>query len=224
MTTRWAVPKEWDGDTVAVLAGGPSLCPEIADQVKGKVRVVAISNVGIPTKDSESGEMLPAIAPWAEALVSSDAKWWNQYKGHWQNFPGRKITVRDAVAYSEIFSLELSHRIPFDPRPTHVVTGGNSGYVGVHVSVQFGARQVLLCGFDMREARHEATGRKRKHYFGNHAGSCNTSMKFDKWIANFRRLAPKMREMGIEIINCTPKSALDMFPNRRLSEVLNGVG
>lgn len=47
----------------AVLASGESMNQEVADSVRGKCKVIAVSDTW-------------QLAPWADALVSADAGWW----------------------------------------------------------------------------------------------------------------------------------------------------
>ena len=74
MTTQWTVPPLWQGETCAVLASGPSMSREVAELVRGRVRVIAVNNQGIDTE--VNGKLEPALAPWADVLYAADAKWW----------------------------------------------------------------------------------------------------------------------------------------------------
>jgi hypothetical protein len=212
MTTPWSVPKDWVGETVAILASGPSMNRACADYVKGKCRVIAVNNQGIDTV--VDGVVVPAIAPWADMLYASDAKWWMEYKDRALKFAGEKVTLGEIVPFPEVLSLKLSIRVPFDAREDSVVAGGNSGYAALHVAAQRGASRILLCGYDMREVNGA------RHWFGKHEGRLETSQKYNNWILNFTRLAPVLSNMGIEVLNCTPKSALKAFKNVGLETVI----
>jgi len=217
MTTPWTIPRDWDGDTVAILASGPSMSAEVAGMVRGRCRVVAVNNQGIPTVHAVTGRVLPALAPWADMLYASDAKWWMQYQADARKFAGDKVTVRDVLPFPEVLSLQLSTAIPYDPRPTHVVTGGNSGYQATHIAAQRGARRILLCGFDMRQVQGS------KHWFGDHPGKLNSPQRYTTWINNFAELGKALAAVGVELINCTPKSALVGLRRMTLAEALPNV-
>lgn len=212
MTTKWEVPREWVGETVAILASGPSMSRETAEYVRGKCRVIAINNQGIPT--DVDGVRQPAMAPWADVLYAADAKWWVHYADRALKFEGLKVTIRHMTTYPEVLHLEQSTSQPFDDRPTHLVTGGNSGYQAIHLAAHFGATRILLCGYDMRQISN------RKHWFGDHPGKLNSPQRYDNWIANFARLAPALKERGVEVLNCTAGSALKCFTRARLEEVI----
>lgn len=61
----------------AVLASGQSMNQDVADSVRGKCKVIAVSDTW-------------QLAPWADALVSADAGWW-RHKA--PQFDGPKYTL-----------------------------------------------------------------------------------------------------------------------------------
>jgi hypothetical protein len=107
----------------AVLGSGPSMSQHVADSVKGKCRVVAVS-------DSYR------LAPWADALVSQDRSWWDVHREA-LNFAGRKFCGWERSG---------TELLKFDVR---LGTGLNSGLQGMRVAAMLGATKILLLGFDM---------------------------------------------------------------------------
>lgn len=51
----------------AILATGPSMSQAVADSVRGRCKVVAVSDTY-------------RLAPWADVLVSADRKWWDYHQ------------------------------------------------------------------------------------------------------------------------------------------------
>lgn len=202
MATRWKVPPAWQGETVAVLASGPSMNRATCERLRGRCRVIAISNQGIATRD-DAGVVHEAFAPWADVLYSADAKWWNHHREAWRNFPGWKVTIGDGLPYAEILMLQsASSASPIDPRPTHLNGGGHSGYGAVCLAGKLGARRILLFGYDLR-----AHG-KRQHWFGNHPVPLfHRSQNYAGWIKSLSRLEGALAKLGVVVVNCTPGSA-----------------
>jgi hypothetical protein len=133
------------------------------------------------------------LAPWAEVLVSSDRGWWRLHK---PEFEGRKLSG-----------------VPVDgieQAPGHV-SGSNSGLIAIKVAVSMGAKRILLLGFDMGGS----------HFFGPHPAPLRntTAERFEVFKRQFREYQPK----GVEIINCTPGSALECYPKMDLEQALAGV-
>jgi hypothetical protein len=214
MTTPWVVEPEWKGQTAAILASGPSLTREQCEAVRGRCRVIAVNNQGIDT-DCD-GVRVPAFAPWADILYAADAKWWRGYEDRALKFAGRKVTVRHTLPWPEIYSLTQSYDYPsYDPRPGHVVSGGNSGYQALHLAVQLGARRVLLLGFDMKDGRNG-----RRHWFGSHPGKLNSRASFASWRSAMEKFSKVLEQMQIEVLNCTPDTALRCFRRCSIEEAL----
>lgn len=159
----------------AVLATGPSMSQSIADSVHG-MSVIAVSDCY-------------RLAPWADALASTDGKWWKAHPEAME-FKGRKFT-----AAPDFVPLEGVERMPVD-------TGNNSGLLGIMVAVKLGATRVHLHGFDMK-----SPGR---HFFGEHPAPLR-STRPDR-MEVFKRQFANYKPRGVEIINCTPGSALRCYP------------
>lgn len=169
----------------AILATGPSMSQAVADSVRGRCRVIAVSDAY-------------KLAPWAEVLVSSDRGWWRLHK---PDFAGRKLSGVPAEGIG-IDGIE---------RVEGTVSGSNSGLIALKVAVSMGASRVLLLGFDMGGS----------HFFGPHPSPLRntTAERFEVFKRQFREYRPK----GVEIINCTPCSALECYPKMELEQALAGV-
>lgn len=93
--------------------------------------------------------------------------------------------------------------------------GGNSGFQALNLAVQFGAKKVILVGFDMRIDRGV-------HWHGRHPGHLNNPREanFVKWREAFNESAPTLADMGVTVINASPVSALTAFPILSFEEAL----
>lgn len=92
---------------------------------------------------------------------------------------------------------------------------GNSGAGAIHVAAFSGAARVLMLGYDCQH-----TGGK-KHWHGDHPpGAAGNAAPHTvaKWPAHFRKLRGAFP--GVEIINCSRETALDVFPRANLEDVL----
>lgn len=135
------------------------------------------------------------LAPSAEALAANDHAFWRTYPDAHQ-FAGRKFSA------STIKGVEKVHGAQ---------SCWSSGCLALHVAKQLGAKRILLLGMDFRGG----------HYFGEYVGACKRSaetkwqmhrVQFARWRAANRR---------IEVLNCTPGSALDVFSMANLSDCLH---
>ena len=215
----WRVEREWDGETCAVLGGGASMSAAVAESVRGRCRVIAVNNQGVSCVNG-SGKVQPALAPWADVLYAADRMWWHHNRGAAEQFAGIKATVMPN-GYNDFVPLFDGLRVlgnggadGFDDRPDHVRTGWNSGYQALHLAAHFGAKRVLLLGFDM----HAAAG---EHWFGDHRWRKGYKSRYPLFARAFTDGAPEFAKRGVDVVNCTPGSALGCF---RQASVEEGLG
>lgn len=116
---------------------------------------------------------------------------WTQDVGAAARWALRLVPSRDAPGMSR------------DPAVIH--RGGNSGYQAVNLAAHLGARRIVLLGFDMRVVNG------RRHWFGDHPGQLNMPSDYAQWVRRFETAAEELMDMGIEVINATPGSALPWF-------------
>jgi len=100
-----------------------------------------------------------------------------------------------------------------------VCWGGNSGMQAVNLALGFRARRLALVGFDMRVDLG-------LHWHGRHGGGLlNPNARATaRWRERLDRQAPRLAAAGIEIINCSPVSALTAYPVMGLAEALRHFG
>ncbi len=202
----YTVPRLWPGGTVACLGGGPSLTPEQADLLRGRAGVIAINDAY-------------KLAPWAGVLYGCDWRWWRKHKGV-PGFAGLKVTLSNSRGhlddYPDIEVLENTGAQGLELNPTGLRTGRNGGYQAINLGVHLGAKRILLLGYDMR-----ADARGRTHWFGDHEDwPTRASIFAGVMLPCFATLVEPLEELGVEVINCTPHSALDVFPKAPLEESL----
>lgn len=135
------------------------------------------------------------LAPWAQYIAAADAGWWRKYP------EAREVPHRFCMA--TVPEVEKIH-VP--------AIGGicNSGVLGLEVAKRRGATRILLLGVDM----------KGSHFFGQYTnGLRNTTphqrrqhlQQFERW---------GRANKSVEVVNCTPGSALKCFPEVSLDACL----
>lgn len=203
----WRVPRLWPGATIACLGGGPSLTAEQVNAVCGRARVIAINDAW-------------RLAPWADVLYACDGRWWRKHGGV-PGFPGLKVTLSNSAVevapWPEIKVLANTGPDGLELSPHGLRTGRNGGYQAINLAVHFGARRVLLLGYDMKLG---ADG--RSHWFGEHADwPARPNIFRDVFLPHFEGLAHALDAIGVAVVNCTPGSALDAFPKASLDQALS---
>lgn len=156
-------------------------------------------------------------------LYGADKRWWEAHNGV-KEYAGIKATTYKASRpkeYQETAEKFDLLRIPgihetssfgFESPVIHY--GNNSGFQAVNIAIHTGLNPIILLGFDMR-----IIDRKR-HWFGDHPTELNIKSNYNSFIKAFHSAAPELAKRGIDVVNCTPGSALTCFRNMALNEAL----
>lgn len=136
------------------------------------------------------------LAPFAAFIASSDAAWWRRYPDA-QARECRKFGMHEGPGFERVKDFGLG-----------IV---NSGVLGLQcVAREFGASKVLLLGFDMHGT----------HFFGAYTNGLRNTAPHQRQshLQQYARWA--LRNPKVEVINCTPGSALTAFPRSSLDACL----
>lgn len=210
----WKVDREWEGETCAILGGGPSLNASDIDAVRAAgVRTIAVNNSY-------------ADAPWADILLFNDLRWWFWHHDNpaFVGFRGRKAALHQfelKAKHPEYLLLGNAHARRGMQRglsltPGWLVPGGNVGYTAMNMAVQLGAKKILLLGIDM--GWHNG----RTHYHNGHPVKSKEDC-YPVMIKAFNSAVDQLHDLGVEVINCSMISRLNCFPKYSVTSTL-GVG
>lgn len=194
------VPELWPGETVAILGGGKSLTADQVNACRGRVRVIGINDAY-------------RLAPWADLLWFCDEKWFNWHRAGVLSFRGQVATLENYHLRDVVPGLWCLHNVGqtgLYPERWGVMTGGNSGYQCINLAVHLGARRILLLGYDMKPG----------HWFGDHPKATQPHVYAGTMLPKFPTLVEPLKQRGVEVINCTPGSALACFPKADLADCL----
>lgn len=176
------------------LASGPSLTAEDIELIRnwrssGDARAVAVANSTV------------FAAPWADALVVWDSKWWREYHAQVDSvFAGERFSGSYAASTWKAQRLIA----PFQGY-------GNTGAAAVSLALWRVADKVVMVGYDC-----QFTGGKTHHH-GSHPKGMSDAATIAKWPKKFEALA---KDAGGKVVNCSRVSALTCFPMARLEDVL----
>ncbi|EXF45267.1 hypothetical protein BAY1663_02346 [Pseudomonas sp. BAY1663] len=127
------------------------------------------------------------LAPWADVLYAMDRKWWEVMK---PQFAGERLTaVHDVLG------------VPCSSSPK----GGNSGSGAILLAAHRGAARVIMLGYDCQVGAGGA-----RHWHGDHKKPLGNAVSLPKFYGQFR--ADARRITGVEVVNCSRATALDMYP------------
>jgi hypothetical protein len=195
----------WERCVVA--ATGPSLTSEVAGSCRERHslgwKIVSVNDAW-------------RLLPFADVVYTTDRGWWDvhgdiPFSGErWASQAANLSIDDDKRAWGRCEELRInlvtaSDGDTFTTQPDRIHYGNNSGFAAVNLAIQFGAKDILLVGFDMQRTRGQ------EHFFGDHPAPLHNGSDFLPFIRAFTNASRAMPE-GVSIINCTPGSALRCFP------------
>lgn len=155
-------------------------------------------------------------------VYGCDGPWWNSRRGL-PEYSGVKLAHDTGVCsrFRDINKVEIIDHDKFEfDHPGVIGSGGNSGFQAVNIAAQFGAKRILLVGFDM----HTGAG---LHWYGANtwSGANNPANRnLMRWRDAFEDQARVLQRRQIEVVNASPDSALVCFPRDTIENTLGRWG
>lgn len=206
-TCNAAAWPDWAGETAIIVGTGPSAGDWSLNGLKDYYRCIVIKSSW-------------RLAPWADVLYGLDRGWWIANNGC-PEFKGLKVSPSPtACRIYRLREVRLKTRAEILTKEKGVLGcglktgGGHSGFQAINLAVQFGAKRLLLVGFDMK-----ING--QAHWHKDYRGVAKPDVaRIETWRAALDACAPQFTALGVEVINCTKDSALRMYPIMSLSAAL----
>jgi hypothetical protein len=202
------------GETIYLLAGGPSLQGFDPKPLKGKT-VITINDSW-------------RVFPGAKVHYFCDHRWWQDqiainrrsldglrdfhemiYKGFWVAGNYR------FADHPQVRCLMLSGQCGLEKDPGKLCHGSNSGYQAINLAYHLGAKRVVLLGYDMKVAPNGRT-----HWHNENRPDDFGTILMKSMLPPFNTLVEPLKEAKVEVINATPDSALTCWPYRPLMGIL----
>jgi hypothetical protein len=202
----WCVPRCWEGATAIIVASGPSLSFNDYEQVKYlESRRFNRQWKLIVINDNYK------LFPWADVLYACDLKWWN-WNPEAAKFKGMKVTI-DAQAAPKygLLQLKTGNIQGLAKEPDTLNTGSNSGFQAINLAVHLGVKKIVLVGYDMQLGQDG-----KRHWFGDHPDKIQST--YEPWVINFCNTRKELDALGIKVINCSHRTALKCFDQKRLND------
>jgi hypothetical protein len=223
-----AVAPDWKGKTVVVLGGGPSLTITQVFDVAAATRwpgtkCIAVNNTFL-------------WAPWANVSYAADARWhrWmsegidlpairlkaKDVRKRWHDFGGQKCTIEaDKLLDDHLVHVLRNrdhphHGVGLSRDPRALVTGRNSGWQAINLAVLAGAKKIVLLGFDGQQDKEG-----RSHWHGDHPRP-TPQAAYSEYALSMSSGENALIDAGVEVLNCSPGSAINSFPKCELASAL----
>lgn len=212
--TYGPIPPAWKGETIVLVAAGPSLTAAQTATVRdywclGKCRVMVV-NRGYE------------LAPWADALYAADLKFWKTYidKIRDANIDMMYSTTKDSCEQFGLWHVpgpRKGHQEPglsLDPSMIH--WGGHSGFQALNLAFHMLGYdgKVILLGYDCRWVNG------KRHFHPDHEGM-NNAQPAAEWPQKYADAMDDIKKTRVEVINATPDSRITCFPRMSIGAALS---
>jgi hypothetical protein len=198
----------WSDRTVYLIGGGPSLSGFALKRLCGLGHCIGInqSMFSIPVAAGisidhrflkERTQELAEFAQTTQLYLAPGNLFWHAVD-----------PIEGAIYLRSEFEDGLSNT------PDNLRTGGTSGYAALNLAVLKRARKIVLLGYDygVIDGRH--------HYHDEHFWHKPGDQSWPAWAKRFDSAAIQCRDLGIEVINASPRSAIECFPKMSIEEAL----
>jgi len=204
---NWSAPKIWPDATAYIIGGGPSVNSTNLELIKGK-HVIGVNNAYL-------------LGDWVDVCWFGDCRWFDWHKKNLKRFAGLKVTCCErCIREPGINVLKRStKRWGIEKNPNAVSWNLSSGGSAINLAVHFGAKRIVLIGFDMKRVRVEVAPGKfadKANWHDDHPAPDKNP--YERFLRPFKIIRKDLEELGIECINATPGSALTLFPVMALEE------
>ncbi len=187
----------WQGEQCFIFGGGASLTAEIAERVRGRKTIVINSTC--------------TIAPWADVLFFHDYPWFRDHRALVETWPGLVITSSKRAYQAKT----RAQKFWVQP-PTIQAKPLSSGHHAVDVAIGLGCKSIVLLGYDCRLV----DGRSHNHTHYDHREG---GLYAEKFLPAWVEYPARVKAAGVSVLNATPGSAVDVFPQISLDRILDDI-
>jgi len=205
-----------DSRTVACIATGPSLTQQQVDVARAKGFRLFVCNNAF------------RLAPDAELLYAVNLAWWDHYFLEVRDLTCHKWTTNGEAADKYGLNwINERHGMGLCTDPGTIHHGHGSGFSLVSMAHKYQARRIVLLGYDLKYApdydgRARQIGSTPRHFFGEYPASMQHWPSVhvrDGVHVELLDLYQTVANQGlVEIINCSPDTALECFPRMRIED------
>lgn len=198
----WSVPRDWEGLTAILVAGGPSV-----ERYKPLDRVLRGRKVVAINSSFED-------APFADVLIFGDARWWRHNERNVRKrFKGEIVTIA-AIKSDGVKQCRKSNPPGLSADPCELMMRRTTATAAINFLAHKGVSRIIALGFDGKRSPDGRTHHHPAHPW---------PQRPDCWVEqrkDLETIAKPLRKLGIELVNASPGSVLDLWPIVDLREVL----
>ena len=193
----WKVPKMWEGETVFIIGGGPSLNDLDLSLIHDK-RCIGVNNAY-------------RLGDWVDICWFGDSRWleWHQNRKNlrdgWREFAGIRASSAARIKdHKDIKYVALSQGKPYgiETDPYKICWNKTSGTSAINLAYHLGASKIVLLGFDMQIVDN------KHNWHDEHIVHGDKADPYDRFMKCWKDLTTELKALGRDMVNCSVTSAI----------------
>lgn len=196
------IQQQYKNKKAILIATGPSLTEEVIETIRPYKDDFVIFGCNDSYK----------VVDFLDFHYACDNKWWNlHYDTFKEKYPQLRSWTQAEEYKDKLTVVKGTSARGLSLNSSLIHWGKNSGYQLLNLAFLMGCSKFILVGYNMQKVDGVM------HYFGDHPPGLGKSSPYNSFVQCFNTIQPEIKEL---IINCTPNSALTMFKQKDLREVL----
>jgi len=205
---RFLPPKIWEGETVYVIGGGPSLKQSPLHLIHDR-RVLGVNDAF-------------KLGTWVDACYFGDCKWWGWNREEFLKYPGLRMTSCQRLYHLYVVKIwKRGKPKGVETKPGFISWNGNSGMSAINVAYHFGAKKIVLLGFDM-QGKKDHKGVVTFNWHNYHKSPPVPHAYKSRYLPCMHTIVEDLKALKVEIVNASEETAIDplIVPRVRLEDTL----
>jgi len=198
---KWIPEKVWEGQDAFIIGGGNSLESFNWDVLRNE------NTIGCNDAFKLGREI-------CKICVFGDINWFKAFERELARYKGIVFTNSTQLQNSSIPWLWVMQRQARGLHHNALGWNGNTGAVAINLALLLGVKRIFLLGFDMHLSKDS-----KANWHPNKLDKPNKNI-YPKFLIGFKKMADDLQPKfpGVEIINITDDSSLDLFPKIGVKE------
>lgn len=226
---KWAVPKIWEDGECFIIGGGPSIIKQfnIPLEVVDKVIVKQTSPLSYSPylSDLHNKHVIGVnqafrFGSWIDVTFFGDKGFFlRNLEGlsKCSNIRAGCVPYFEDITWVKYLRKDNKKTEGITTDPTKLSWNGNSGAAAINLAVHLGVKRIVLIGFDMNVDGNE---RQWWHQLYHNRPLHKGQKVFLRHLTCFPQIAHDAKELGVEILNANPDSAINDFKKLNIKECL----
>lgn len=199
----WPVPRLWPDSTIYIIGGGPSVSETPLHLIHNE-KIIGVNNAY-------------KLGDWVDVCWFGDSRWFQWNREELKSFNGIIVTCQRRLKNMEghdVKSVQKGKQAGIERKPTKICWNGSSGGSAINLAYHFGAKRIVLIGFDMK-----ATNGKY-NYHSDYPEKRTGVNPYKKFMIPFPIIKKEADKLKLEILNATPNSAIKSFKTVKLEDIV----